>query len=383
MDPRPRPPANSSSSSYVPPPPPSGSEDLTYPPPSGVSSQSLPYRARLNDRGGNDEGRNTGHSQPRASAEPPVSSYPAPASAPSQLPLQTTSSTATTGTVPPSYNPPPGAPPHMTHAPPIPMPDYPQYPLSLPQTHHYPTPAANNAPAPNPGAVASYPPPPPAATAAALKPAINKTASLSDARSNTAAALKEYIALARQRWMVNGVGGPGSGVVNGSGKPPGMNQAAVDVEQRLRVQGEIVLDGLRRLREDVEGLVGKAEGQRWRRFAVGGAIASFIPLVKKLFRRPKDEDESVNRTEYAFKKSRSLVSRILASTHRPGLGTLAFFMFAVLYVFQNEVSLRVARTVSKRLKRLASKVEEGREELTEEDVRMLQGWRWRVLAWSD
>lgn len=111
--------------------------------------------------------------------------------------------------------------------------------------------------------------------------------------------------------------------------------------------------------------------------------ASFIPLVKKLFRRPKHEDESANRTEYAFKKSKSLVARILASTHRPGLGTLAFFVFGVLYVFTNEVSLRVGRTVSKRLRRLVAKVEDGREEVTEDDVKVLQGWRWRILNWSE
>jgi len=73
----------------------------------------------------------------------------------------------------------------------------------------------------------------------------------------------------------------------------------------------------------------------------------------------------------------------LASTHRPGIGTLAFFVFAVLYVFQNEISLRVARSVSKRLKRLVAKVEDGREALTEGDVKLLQGWRWRVVAWSE
>ena len=112
--------------------------------------------------------------------------------------------------------------------------------------------------------------------------------------------------------------------------------------------------------------------------------ASFIPLVKRLFRRPRhDDDESSNRTEYAFKKSKNLVSRILAATHRPGLGTLAFFVFAVLYVFTNEVSLRVAKTVSKRINRLMAKVEGGREELSEDDVKMLQGWRWRVLVWSE
>ena len=58
-------------------------------------------------------------------------------------------------------------------------------------------------------------------------------------------------------------------------------------------------------------------------------------------------------------------------------------MFAVLYVFQNEVTLRVARSVSKRLRRIAAKVEGGREELTEDDVKLLQGWRWRVVGWSE
>jgi hypothetical protein len=58
-------------------------------------------------------------------------------------------------------------------------------------------------------------------------------------------------------------------------------------------------------------------------------------------------------------------------------------VFAVLYVFQNEVSLRVARTLSKRLERIAAKIEDGREEVTEDDVRLLQGWRWRVVAWSE
>lgn len=110
---------------------------------------------------------------------------------------------------------------------------------------------------------------------------------------------------------------------------------------------------------------------------------SFIPLVKRLFRRPKHEDESSNRTEYAFKKSKGLISRILASTRRPGLWTLGFFVFAVLYVFQNEVSLRVSRTVSRRLRRLVAKIERGGDRLTEDDIKAVQGWRWRILIWSE
>lgn len=110
--------------------------------------------------------------------------------------------------------------------------------------------------------------------------------------------------------------------------------------------------------------------------------ASFIPIVKKLFPRPHREPETANNTEYAFRKSKSLISRILDATRRPGIATVAFFVFAVLYVFQNEVSLQVARTVTKRLKKLTSKVEAG-EDVGEEDLKLLQGWRWRVLVWSE
>jgi hypothetical protein len=78
-----------------------------------------------------------------------------------------------------------------------------------------------------------------------------------------------------------------------------------------------------------------------------------------------------------------MLSRILESTGgRGGLASVAFFVFAVLYVFQNEVSLRVARTVAKRLKRLSAKVESGDQEINEKDMEMLRGWRWNILAWN-
>lgn len=104
--------------------------------------------------------------------------------------------------------------------------------------------------------------------------------------------------------------------------------------------------------------------------------------MRILFRRPQHETEVANDTEYAFRKSKSLIARILRAARRPGIATLAFFVFAVMYVFQNEVTLRVARTVSKRLKRLSAKVERGEDEIGEDDVKLLQGWRWRVLLWS-
>jgi hypothetical protein len=110
--------------------------------------------------------------------------------------------------------------------------------------------------------------------------------------------------------------------------------------------------------------------------------ATFIPAVRTIFRRPRDERDSANDTEYAFRRSKSLISRILDSAYRPGFATLAFFVFAVMYVFQNEVTLRVARTVAKRLKKLSSKVERGEDDISEDDLKLLQGWRWNVLLWS-
>lgn len=114
---------------------------------------------------------------------------------------------------------------------------------------------------------------------------------------------------------------------------------------------------------------------------LGGLVASFIPAIRRIFRRSSKDNES-NDTEYAFKRSKSLVSRILDSVHGKGrLASLAFFVLAVLYVFQSEVTLRVARTMSKRLKKLLGKVERGDQGLGEEDIKVLNGWRWRVLLW--
>ena len=112
---------------------------------------------------------------------------------------------------------------------------------------------------------------------------------------------------------------------------------------------------------------------------------TFIPGVKRLFRRP-EEDRTVaaNDTEYAFARSKTLVARILDSVHgKSGLASVAFFVFAVLYVFQSEVSLRVAKTVAKRLKRLRDRIERGDEDIAEKDVELLKGWRWRILLWSE
>lgn len=58
---------------------------------------------------------------------------------------------------------------------------------------------------------------------------------------------------------------------------------------------------------------------------------------------------------------------------------MAFFVLGVLYAFQNEVTLRVGRTVKRRLKRLTNKIERGERDVVDEDLDVLRGWRWRVL----
>jgi hypothetical protein len=51
-----------------------------------------------------------------------------------------------------------------------------------------------------------------------------------------------------------------------------VDQAAAEVENRRRLQTGMVLMGLRGLQARVEAVVGKTEGERWRRFAVGGIV---------------------------------------------------------------------------------------------------------------
>jgi hypothetical protein len=112
--------------------------------------------------------------------------------------------------------------------------------------------------------------------------------------------------------------------------------------------------------------------------------ASFIPLVRRIFRRGDDEASlaASNDTEYAFNKSKGLLDYIKEGVLGNGsFAKIAFFVFAVLYVFQNEVSLRVARTMHKRIKRLVARVEMGDTELDERDIKILDGWRWRILLW--
>lgn len=171
------------------------------------------------------------------------------------------------------------------------------------------------------------------------------------------------------------------------------NSTAAAVQDQLRLQTGSVLRDLRYVRRALYAKAKAAENHRFRRWLIGGLLATFIPLVRRLFRRRGGSNSrndttsapilTANDTEYAFVRSRSLVDRMLSSvTRRGGLASIAFFVFAVLYIFSNEVSLRVARTVGRRLKRLSSKIERGNEPLSEADLKQLSGWRWRVLLWG-
>ncbi|KAI0967256.1 hypothetical protein F4678DRAFT_257008 [Xylaria arbuscula] len=155
--------------------------------------------------------------------------------------------------------------------------------------------------------------------------------------------------------------------------------------ERLRAQGGLAASDLRALRSEVTLVIKKAQTNRWRKWLLGGIVAALVPAVRKIFRRSHD-DVSANDTEHAFRKSKSLIARILDSVHahdgKSGFASIAFFVLAVLYVFQSEVSLRVARTVSKRLKTLVAKVDNGAEDVGETDLKLLNGWRWRVLLWQ-
>lgn len=115
-------------------------------------------------------------------------------------------------------------------------------------------------------------------------------------------------------------------------------------------------------------------------------LGRIIPAVRSLFRRSsteKSEDKSVNDTEHAFARSKEILSRVKDSVFgKGGFASMTFLVFGVLYIFSNEVSIIVAKTMSKRLKKLTAKIERGSDQLTESDLKVLEGWRWRVLLWS-
>ncbi|KAH7163506.1 hypothetical protein B0J13DRAFT_431525 [Dactylonectria estremocensis] len=185
-------------------------------------------------------------------------------------------------------------------------------------------------------------------------------------KTNCQFGLREYLSLQRRRQTGDSAMSP------------------YELDTRIRAQAGTLLSDLRVLQSEVRDMAKKAESHRWRRWIIGGAIATFIPFIRKFFRRTNDEESqtSSNDTEYAFRKSKGLLDYIKDGFFGTGyFAKLAFLVFAVLYVFSNEVSLRVARTTQKRVKRLCARIERGDPDIDEKDMKVLEGWRWRVLLW--
>ncbi|KAH7324963.1 hypothetical protein B0I35DRAFT_476164 [Stachybotrys elegans] len=215
----------------------------------------------------------------------------------------------------------------------------------------------------HPGSILNNPRPP---RTLSPQPLITTARDLKSLKTNCQFALREYLSLVRKRQRFDA------------------STSTLDLESRIRAQAGLVSAELRTLHAEVRDLAKSAQNHRWRRWLVGGAIASFIPAVRRFWRRGSDEEslQSSNDTEYAFRRSKSLLSRINETVFgRGGLASVGFLVFAVLYVFQNEVSMRVAKTIQKRIKKLCTRIENGDADVAEEDMKILEGWRWRILLW--
>ncbi|KAL2761037.1 hypothetical protein ACRALDRAFT_1073373 [Sodiomyces alcalophilus JCM 7366] len=268
---------------------------------------------------------------------------------------------------PPSFGPPPG----------------PAGPEATPGVEQMPGPAAMFPPsAPGDGPHPQFPPqhpppgalqPPPGPGYAPLvpqgpqglsAPTDTEPLGIRSARTKAQTALHEYLSLQKKRKRADG------------------GTKSAELDQQLRVQAARAMEDLMVVRKEVRSMIKEAETHRWRKWLIGGIVASVIPVVKRLFRRSpdeKDQDKSVTDTEHAFARSREILSRIKDTVlGRSGFGSMAFFVFAVLYVFSNEVSLMVAKTVSKRVKSVYHKIYDG-QEINEKDIKLLDGWRWRIL----
>ncbi|ROT41940.1 hypothetical protein SODALDRAFT_326123 [Sodiomyces alkalinus F11] len=237
----------------------------------------------------------------------------------------------------------------------------------------YPPPVQHNAPpsAPPPGTFApppgpGYAPMPmvPQGPQGLSAPVDTEPPGIRAARGRAQMALQEYLSLQKKRKRAEG------------------GAKASELDQQIRVTAARVTQDLSAVRKEVRNMIKEAETHRWRKWLIGGLVASVIPVVKRLFRRSpeeKEQDKSVTDMEHAFSRSREILSRIKDTVlGRSGFASMAFFVFAVLYVFSNEVSLMVAKTVNKRVKSVSNKLYDG-QEIDEKDIKLLDGWRWRIL----
>lgn len=153
---------------------------------------------------------------------------------------------------------------------------------------------------------------------------------------------------------------------------------------RTRYQRGVVLADLRSLQAELKNMIKEAENSRWRTWMTGGILATFIPFLRKIFRRGKDRESrlSSNDTEYAFRRTKKFLKILKNNVMGKGsIASVGMFVFAVLYLFQSEVTIRVAKTLQKRIKKLNARLESGDADVDDKDLKLLQGWRWRVLLW--
>mgnify|MGYP006976772284 CR=1 FL=1 len=144
-----------------------------------------------------------------------------------------------------------GAP--LTLAPPIPIPE-----------DHVSQPSLSLKPA---QAVSFHSP-----TATALATSYAPFLPLSEQVSTAKSALRELKALQRQRELVYSVHWHPPYGVNGNSGSWTAPQQVKEVDERYRMQRAIVLRELDTLRRSVSAIVAECEGQRWRRFIVGGVL---------------------------------------------------------------------------------------------------------------
>ncbi|KAK5996950.1 hypothetical protein PT974_02298 [Cladobotryum mycophilum] len=216
-----------------------------------------------------------------------------------------------------------------------------------------------------PAGTLDYPPRPPMQIQTPLS-APNTPLDIKSVKSTCQQNLQELIRLQRQRHSFGATAGAG------------------DLEWQIRGQTGVLLEQLKTLQAEVRKMAKSAQNHRWRRWLIGGFIATFVPIIRKLFRRGGDSESrmSSNNTEYAFRKTKGLITRIKDSVLRHGhWASMAFFVFAVLFVFQNEVTFRVSKTIYKRIRKLVGRIEYGDDNISERDLKVFEGWRWRVMLW--
>ncbi len=110
-----------------------------------------------------------------------------------------------------------------------------------------------------------------------------------------------------------------------------------------------------------------------------------LPWVRSLFRLPawlRRRDSDSADTYGAYVRSRSVFRQVLdwVSDYSGALLSVVLAVLGALWVFQNELVLGAAKRVMKGLKRLSVKVQGGAGEVDDEDLRDLEGWRWRVIS---